>query len=107
MVTAFATVGIIMFLSNLAAKYFTGGRIHGSAIAVVSGIVLAYIGGRITHGHKGVADLTAFSGFALMGGGPSGFLGHRHGLQYRRSPRPSAPDGSVSPRWSWGPSCPS
>src|SRR6185312_3964507 len=68
-VTAFATVGIIMYLSNLASKYFTGGRIHGSAIAVVSGIVLAYIGGRISHGHRGIADLPMFGGFALMGGG--------------------------------------
>ena len=68
-VTAFATVGIIMYLSNLAAKYLTGGRIHGSAIAVVSGIVLAYVGGHISHGHKGIADLAAFSGFGLMGGG--------------------------------------
>ena len=37
-VTAFATVGIIMYLANLAAKYLTGGRIHGSAIAIVTGI---------------------------------------------------------------------
>ena len=69
LVTAFATVGIIMYLSNLASKYLTGGRIHGSAIAVVSGIVLAYIGGRVTNGHKGIADIAAFSGFGLMGGG--------------------------------------
>lgn len=68
-VTAFATVGIIMYLGHLASKYLTGGRIHGSAIAVVTGIVLAYIGGRITHGHRGIADLSAFGGFALMGGG--------------------------------------
>ncbi len=68
-VTAFATVGIIIYLANLASKYLTAGRIHGSAIAVVTGIVLAYIGGRITHGHKGIADIAAFSGFGLMGGG--------------------------------------
>jgi malonate transporter MadM subunit len=68
-VTAFATVGIIMFLSSLAAKYLTAGRIHGSAIAVVSGIVLAYVGGRVSHGHRGIADVAAFSGFGLMGGG--------------------------------------
>jgi malonate transporter MadM subunit len=68
-VTAFATVGIIMYLANLASKYLTAGRIHGSAIAVVSGIVLAYIGGQISHGHRGIADLPMFGGFALMGGG--------------------------------------
>jgi malonate transporter MadM subunit len=68
-VTAFATVGVIMYLSSLAAKYLTGGRIHGSAIAIVTGIVLAYIGGRVSHGHGGIADLPMFGGFALMGGG--------------------------------------
>lgn len=68
-VTAFAVVGAIMLLSNIASKYLTAGRIHGSAIAIVTGIVLAYIGGRITHGHHGIADLPMFAGFALMGGG--------------------------------------
>jgi malonate transporter MadM subunit len=68
-VTAFATVGIIMYLANLAAKYLTGGRIHGSAIAIVTGIVLAYFGGRITHGHHGIGDVPMFGGFLLMGGG--------------------------------------
>lgn len=68
-ITAFAVVGIIMFLSNVASKYLTGGRIHGSAIAIVSGIVLAYFGGRATHGHNGLADVPMFGGFLLMGGG--------------------------------------
>nr|WP_247894458.1 malonate transporter subunit MadM [Azospirillum sp. B510] len=68
LVAAFAIVGIIVWLSNFLARRLTGGRVHGSAIAVLAGLALAYWGGLVTGKTKGLADLTLFSGLALMGG---------------------------------------
>lgn len=68
LVAAFAVVGIIVWVSNLLARHLTGGRVHGSAIAVLAGLALAYWGGLVTGKTKGMADLTLFSGMALMGG---------------------------------------
>jgi malonate transporter MadM subunit len=68
-VTAFALVGLVMVLSHLVSRHLTGGRVHGSAIAILAGIALAYWGGVITHGHNGLADVPMFAGLLLMGGG--------------------------------------
>ena len=68
LITAFAVVGAIMWLSVVLSKYLTFGRVHGSAIAIVIGLVLAWVGGTITGGQKGLADMTLFSGIGLMGG---------------------------------------
>ena len=69
LVAAFAMVGAVMWLSYVLSKRLTYGRVHGSAIAIVIGLALAYVGGRLTHGHKGLADLPVFAGIGLMGGG--------------------------------------
>jgi malonate transporter MadM subunit len=68
LVTAFAVVGVLIFISNTAARHLTGGRIHGSAIAIVLGLALAYLGGIVTGGKKGIADIEVLSGIGLMGG---------------------------------------
>ena len=68
LVTAFAFVGVVMWISVVLSKRLTFGRIHGSAIAIVIGLVLAWVGGTITGGQKGLADLALFSGIGLMGG---------------------------------------
>ena len=68
LVTAFAAVGLVMLLSMQISKHLTMGRVHGSAIAIVIGLVLAYWGGMSTGGHKGLADLSLFGGIGLMGG---------------------------------------
>jgi malonate transporter MadM subunit len=68
LVTAFVCVGILVWLSYALSNWLTRGRIHGSAIAIGLGLVLAYIGGRYTGGQKGLADIPLFSGFLLMGG---------------------------------------
>jgi malonate transporter MadM subunit len=68
LVAAFAFVGILMWVSNFAAKHLTGGRVHGSAIAVLAGLALAYWGGLLTGKTKGLGDLTLFGGLVLMGG---------------------------------------
>jgi len=68
LITAFALVGVVMWLSVLLSRHLTLGRIHGSAIAIVIGLVLAWIGGTLTGGQKGLADMALFSGIGLMGG---------------------------------------
>ena len=68
LVTAFAFVGIVMWISVHLSRYLTFGRVHGSAIAIVIGLGLAYWGGIQTGGSKGLADLKIFTGIGLMGG---------------------------------------
>ncbi|MBK1662980.1 malonate transporter subunit MadM [Rhodospirillum rubrum] len=68
LVTAFVAVGLILWVSGIISKKLTFGRVHASAIAIVIGLILAYIGGVATGGKKGISDITLFSGFAIMGG---------------------------------------
>lgn len=68
LLTGFAVVGAITWFSYFLSTRLTRGRLHGSAIAVFFGLVLAYVGGRLTGGKNGIADVTAFAGIGLMGG---------------------------------------
>ena len=68
LIMAFAVVGIITLLSGFISRKLTLGRIQGSAIAILIGLGLAYVGGKMTGGSKGLADVTYFGGLALMGG---------------------------------------
>lgn len=69
LIAAFAIVGLTMSLSYFISDRLTKGRIHGSAIAIALGLLLAYIGGVVTGGEKGLADISLFTGIGLMGGG--------------------------------------
>jgi malonate transporter MadM subunit len=68
LVAAFALIGLVMWFSYVLSKRLTFGRIHGSAIAIVLGLVLAYVGGIATGGKNGIADIPLFAGVGLMGG---------------------------------------
>jgi malonate transporter MadM subunit len=68
LLAAFAFVGAITWLSNELGTRLTKGRIHGSAFAVLIGLGLAYWGGALTGGKRGLADLPLFAGVGLMGG---------------------------------------
>src|SRR6476646_9690616 len=68
LVAAFAVIGAVMWVSIAISKRFTAGRVHGSAIAIVAGLALAYAGGLFTGGQKGLADVPVFAGIGLMGG---------------------------------------
>lgn len=68
LLTAFAFVGLVMWLSAALSKYLTMGRLHGSAIAILIGLALALWGGMVTGGKGGLADIPMLSGIGLMGG---------------------------------------
>ena len=68
LIVAFAFVGAVIWISNQLAHHLTRGRVAGSAIAVLSGLALAYWGGAITGKAKGLGDIAEFGGLALMGG---------------------------------------
>ena len=68
LVMSFLIVGIISMFSNFVSKKVTHGRIHNSAIAIFSGLILAYIGGKVMGGSKGLSDIPVFSGLAILGG---------------------------------------
>lgn len=68
LVTAFAVIGSTVWVSYVVSAKLTRGRIHGSAIAIFVGLVLAYVGGVTTGGKKGIADIEILSGIGLMGG---------------------------------------
>ena len=68
LVTAFAIVGLVMLVSGVISRKLTFGRVQGSAIAILIGLALAYVGGKMSGGSKGLADLALFSGVGLMGG---------------------------------------
>lgn len=66
LVAAFLIVGIMTVVSNFASK-LTRGRLHASAIAIFLGLVLAYIGGAVEGGTKGLSDIAMFGGVGLLG----------------------------------------
>ena len=68
LITAFAFVGLLVWFSYWISDKFTAGRIHGSAIAIAAGLLLAYIGGTSTGGSKGLADFEVLAGVGIMGG---------------------------------------
>src|SRR4051812_32782082 len=68
LVVALLVTGLIMIVSSWISRTFTNGKIPGPAIAIVSGLLLAYVGGAITGGKKGISDIGVLSGFALLGG---------------------------------------
>lgn len=67
-ITAFVFVGILVWVSYWISGKFTRGRIHGSAIAIAIGLVLAYLGGDLTGGRNGLADVALLGGVGVLGG---------------------------------------
>lgn len=68
LITAFVFVGVLVWISYLVSEKLTRGHIHGSAIAITLGLVLAYVGGVFNGGSQGFADFTLFAGVGVLGG---------------------------------------
>ena len=63
LVFAFLIVGLIMWLSHAFSKKLLNNKIPGAAIAIATGLGLAYLGGE-----KGIASIPLFAGMAVLGG---------------------------------------
>jgi malonate transporter MadM subunit len=68
LITAFLLVGLLVWFSYFLSATLTRGRLHGSAIAITIGLVLAYVGGLVTGGSKGLADFSVLAGVGILGG---------------------------------------
>jgi malonate transporter MadM subunit len=68
LIAAFVVVGFLVWLAYFLSNRLTGGRVHGSAVAIGFGLVLAYLGGSITGGSHGLADFSLLTGIGVMGG---------------------------------------
>jgi malonate transporter MadM subunit len=68
LLTAFAFVGVLVWLSYWISAHLTRGHVHGSAIAIILGLLLAYAGGRMTGGSQGIADFSLLAGVGVLGG---------------------------------------
>jgi malonate transporter MadM subunit len=66
-VMSFLLIGLLMCFSKAISKYLTKGRVHSSAIAILLGLILAYLGGALTGGDKGIADIAVFAGIGTLG----------------------------------------
>lgn len=68
LIAAFVFVGVLVWISYEISARLTRGHIHGSAIAIALGLVLAWIGGSMTGGSQGLADFSLLAGVGVMGG---------------------------------------
>ena len=68
LITAFVFIGLIVYVSYFLSNILTNGRFHGSAIAIILGLIFAYFAGVFTNGEKGVSDIAVLSGVGLLGG---------------------------------------
>ena len=68
LITAFMFVGALVWLSYLISAKLTRGHVHGSAIAITLGLLLAWYGGLTTGGNTGLADVPLLAGVGIMGG---------------------------------------
>ena len=69
LITAFVFIGLLMALCYWLGQRLFSGRIHSSALAIGLGLLLAYLGGTITGGNQGLADVSWLTGIGMMGGG--------------------------------------
>jgi malonate transporter MadM subunit len=68
LITAFLFVGVLVWFSYEISARLTRGQLHGSAIAIALGLVLAYFGGQVKGGTQGIADFSLLAGVGVMGG---------------------------------------
>lgn len=68
LISGFAVIGATMWISYWMSAKFTRGRLHGSAIAILLGLLLSYFGGLHTGGQKGLVDIPLLSGIGILGG---------------------------------------
>lgn len=67
-VMSFLFIALGVFVSSVISKYIFKGKLPSSAVAIIVGLIAAYIGGIITRGSNGIADIDVFTGIGILGG---------------------------------------
>ena len=67
-VMSFSFIALGVFVSSVISKYIFKGKLPSSAVAIIVGLIAAYIGGIITGGSNGIADIDVFTGIGILGG---------------------------------------
>lgn len=67
-VMSFLFIALGVFVSSIISKYIFKGKLPSSAVAIIVGLIAAYIGGIITGGSNGIADIDVFTGIGILGG---------------------------------------
>lgn len=62
------TVAVMLGAASWLSVSLTKKKIPGPAIAILGGLVLAYVAGLYTKGKNGLADIGVFAGFTVLGG---------------------------------------
>ena len=62
LVVAFLVVGLMILVADTVSKRLLNKKVPTPAVAIVFGLLLAYVGGTISGGEKGIADVKLFSG---------------------------------------------
>ncbi|MBK6976126.1 MAG: malonate transporter subunit MadM [Cytophagaceae bacterium] len=68
LVAGILVVAVIILFSELFTRKVLRNKIPSSALAILMGLVLAYLGGLISNGEKGLADIEIFKGVGVLGG---------------------------------------
>lgn len=68
LIGAYILVAVVLWVGYGLAGLI-GQKRMGSAFAIIIALAVAFIGGKITGGEKGISDIEAFGGIALLGGG--------------------------------------
>ncbi len=63
LIFAFLVVGIILLLADLISKKLTKSKVPTPAVAIITGLILAYFGGE-----KGISNIKLFAGIGELGG---------------------------------------
>lgn len=67
-VMSFLFIALGVLVSSVISKYIFKGKLPSSAVAIIVGLIAAYIGGIITGGSNGIADIDVFTGIGILGG---------------------------------------
>ena len=68
LVVAVLVVGLMILVADNVSKRLLNKKVPTPAVAIVFGLLLAYVGGTISGGEKGIADVKLFSGMGQLGG---------------------------------------
>lgn len=69
LIWAFLLIGLVVYLSDIISKKLTNSKVPSAAISIILGLIIAYFGGSISGGEKGIADIKLFAGIGQLGGG--------------------------------------